>query len=300
MIIGQCGIGAREKTKSACKFDNPLFLFRHKKQMSSYYANHHKIGQILLLLVIGLIGVTLVQDFLRAVFHDSAFYLSESFLFSSFWWIFAPLCYAQYGFLQSGKTGKLVSVMLLIVVPCLLHLFLFPVLVWAISALFYDHTFAIRQTLQYTLAEHLYMLTALYSIPVLGYAVLGKRTTDKKEKEQKEAFVKKEFSATLLVSQGNVHTAVAVDEILYITATTPYVNIHLPHKKYLHNETLRSMLEKLDDQKFVRVHKSTIIHIRQVRSYTSRSNGDYDVTMSDGFVVRLSRNYAADFKSRLK
>lgn len=252
------------------------------------------------MLVVSLVIVTLLQDFLRAVFHDSAFYLSESFLFSSFWWVFVPLCYAQYSFLQSGKTGRPISVLLLIVVPCLLHLFLFPVLVWIISALFYDHTFAVRQTLRYTLAEHLYTLTALYSIPVLGYTVLGKKTADKEEKDRKETFTGKEFSTTLLVSQGNVHTAVAVDEILYITASTPYVNIHLHHKKYLHNGTLRSMLERLDNQKFIRVHKSTIIHIRQVKSYISRSNGDYDVTMSDGFVVRLSRNYAADFKDRLK
>ena len=267
--------------------------------MNVYHAAPHKMGQILLLLAASLVVVTLLQDFLRALFHDSAFYLSESFLFSSFWCVFVPLCYAQYSFLRSVKTGKLISVLLLIAAPCLLHLFLFPLLVWIISALFYDHTFAIRQTLQYTLAEHLYTLAALYSVPALGYTVLGKKTADKEEKDRTETFTEREFSTTLLVSQGNVHTAVAVDEILYITASTPYINIHLHHKKYLHNETLRSMLEKLDNQKFVRVHKSTIIHIRQVKSYISRSNGDYDVTMSDGFVVRLSRNYAANFKGRL-
>ncbi|MGH9949634.1 MAG: LytR/AlgR family response regulator transcription factor, partial [Pyrinomonadaceae bacterium] len=71
-------------------------------------------------------------------------------------------------------------------------------------------------------------------------------------------------------------------------------------KRYLHNETLKSILETLDNETFVRIHKSLIVNISNVRSYKSRLNGDYDLTVADGTSLRLSRTYAATFKEKFR
>ena len=63
--------------------------------------------------------------------------------------------------------------------------------------------------------------------------------------------------------------------------------------------TLKSLSEKLDNRLFVRIHKSEIVNLSKVQSYQSRQNGDYDVTISDSSVLRISRNFAKDFKTKL-
>ncbi|WP_162054582.1 LytTR family DNA-binding domain-containing protein [Pontibacter pamirensis] len=44
------------------------------------------------------------------------------------------------------------------------------------------------------------------------------------------------------------------------------------------------------------MHRSTIVNTAQVEHIRSRSNGDYDVTLKNGEVVRMSRNYYPAFK----
>jgi len=50
------------------------------------------------------------------------------------------------------------------------------------------------------------------------------------------------------------------------------------------------------DRRFVKIHRSCIVNMDKVISYKSRLNGDYDVSLSGDIQVRLSRNYAKEFK----
>lgn len=52
--------------------------------------------------------------------------------------------------------------------------------------------------------------------------------------------------------------------------------------------------------KFIRIHKSNLVNIDFVESFVSRFNGDYDLTLSNNVTLRISRNYAADFKKAFK
>ncbi len=101
----------------------------------------------------------------------------------------------------------------------------------------------------------------------------------------------------IIVSNGTNNIPVAVNDIMYITASTPYIVLHLESKQHLHSETLKSIQEQLDKSRFIRVHKSTIVNIDKVTSYKSRSNGDYDLTLQNGATTRLSRNFASGFKA---
>jgi len=89
------------------------------------------------------------------------------------------------------------------------------------------------------------------------------------------------------------------NEILYIKANTPYLEIHTSDKKYLEQNSLKDMIQKLDHNIFIRVHKSTILNINYVKNFRSRMNGDYDVGMNNGETLRVSRNYAGAFKAKV-
>ncbi len=227
--------------------------------------------------------LTILQDLLEANFQNSSFYLSESFLFSSFWWLFIPFLYAQF------KLNKLN--ILIIVLPLLLHLIAFPAVVWLFSKLFYEYTFRYQQTFQYTISAHLYQLVLFYTLPLFAYHLVKQRFQAKTIDSPGI-----NYESTLLVNEGSKHLSIAVADILYFTANSPYINIHFNNKQYLYNESLKSLATIIDPNEFVRIHKSTIVNIKHVQSYTSRLNGDYDLTVHDGTILRVSRNFAANFK----
>lgn len=252
----------------------------------------------LILLVLAFVALTLTQDFLRSGLNNSAFYFSESFMFSSFWWLFAPLLFIQYLAVTHVNNMPVKIKAAIIILPVIFHLFAFPLLVWLLSSLFYSHTFAFRQTFSYTLAEHFYLLILFYSIPVSVF-MFFKRPIKTAEAL---ATIKIEntsprYLVSLIVSDGNKKLPIAVNEVLFFSANPPYINIQLHNKKYLDNNTLKSMQLVLDPEKFVRVHKSTIVNIAMVVAYTSRLNGDYDLLMKNDIQLRLSRNYATAFKT---
>lgn len=86
--------------------------------------------------------------------------------------------------------------------------------------------------------------------------------------------------------------------VLAILASIIYARIHHLQQHYLHHQSLKAMASQLDPQQFVRIHKSCMVNVHKVVACRSRLNGDYDLTLTDGTSLRLSRNYAADFKAR--
>lgn len=251
----------------------------------------------LIMLVFAFVTLTLTQDYLRATLKNSAFYFSESFMFSSFWWLFAPLLYAQY-FVARYKNNKQLKFQLAIIgLPVLLHLFAFPFLLWMVSSAFYYHTYSIQQTLSYTLSEHAYLLVLFYSIPVLICQFFSEKIKLVAPVfEIRDDLIEQQFITTILISEGNKKHHVNVADILYCSANPPYIYLHLDCKKYLHSETLKSISGKLNPGQFVRVHKSTIVNIKMVASYTTRLNGDYDLILKNNVQLRVSRSFAIDFK----
>jgi LytTr DNA-binding domain len=241
--------------------------------------------------------LTLTQDFLRANLKNSAFYFSESFLFSSFWWIFIPLLLAQYSAIKNRIAPKLGFQFAVFVVPIVIHFFSFPFLVWILSKTFYYHTYAFPQVLRYTLSEHLYLLLLLYSLPILAFQFISSKVPKEEFLKIKQGDDKSKFVDTIVIAEGNKKRIIAVSEIYYFAANPPYITIHVNDEKHLHTETLKSISTKLNAQQFLRIHKSTIVNIKMVTAYTSRLNGDYDLTMENHTLLRVSRNFAADFKS---
>ena len=244
------------------------------------------------------IFLTILIDFLESRFQNYGFYISESLLFSSYWWIFLPLWYGQLSLLETQKTK--VRFALIVLIPIIIHLFAFPGLVWLISSVFYPHTFEFGQTFEFGITQHFFKIFLLYTIPIGLYAFFRDRIRDFQSQNNSISKEANDFLTSLKVREGNKQLQIPTKDVLYFSANPPYVNVHYKDKKHLCNITLKSLSEKLDRGFFVRIHKSEIVNLTHVQSYKSRQNGDYDVTMDDGKVLRLSRNFAKDFKSKLE
>lgn len=56
-------------------------------------------------------------------------------------------------------------------------------------------------------------------------------------------------------------------------------------------ETLSKLEAQLDASQFLRIHRSTIINLEQVKELQPISHGEYVVVLHNGTQLRLSRSY---------
>ena len=105
---------------------------------------------------------------------------------------------------------------------------------------------------------------------------------------------------TLSIKQGTTTQVITVDDIDWITAETPYIGIWIKDKKHLYPSTLSDILATLNNDSFIRIHRSTIVNISKILSIHSRSNGDYDIKLNNSTLLRLSRSYRENFLTRFK
>lgn len=241
-----------------------------------------------------LIFATLGMDFLFAKFQHGSFYISESLLFSSYWLLFLPLLNIQWKLArQTEKTSYRLSIVGLATTT---HLLCYPAMVWLLSNCFYYHTFSFWQTFDFGLTAYFIKTIIIYGLSLVIITIHKANLLNTPITDKKEIPVKRFLKSIIVSDSNNKKTAIAANDILYFSASSPYVNIHHQSKKYLHTETLKSLETKLDNHQFIRIHKSYIINICSVVTYQSRLNGDYDLTLTDDTILRVSRNYAAAFK----
>lgn len=249
---------------------------------------------ILLPIFISIIGLTIFQDFLESNRGGYSFYFSESILYKTIWLIFIPILTLLNLALKNQNLKSFGKTILFIVIPIIVHLVLLSLVFLFLSVLFYNGRYDLYEVLTYTLANDLYKLVIIYSVFVFGCKYLSFKSTDLPSLNKKSCISK------IIIGNGKNNTVVEVNDIYQITAETPYISIQLEEKKYLHTETLKSISAQLDNDRFVRVHKSTIVNLDKVISFKSRLNGDYEIFLNNNVTIRLSRTYVADFKSKFK
>jgi two-component system LytT family response regulator len=54
---------------------------------------------------------------------------------------------------------------------------------------------------------------------------------------------------------------------------------------------MSAMEKKLPPNRFMRIHRSTIVNLDRVKELKAGLSGDYSVTMQDGSTLTLSRGY---------
>lgn len=254
-----------------------------------------KLFLILSGIILFMVGITILQDFLESKRNGYGFYFGESLLFKTVWFLYMPFLAILYKRLKDETLDSLGKTAVFILIPITVHLFIQPFVAAFFAGFFFEGQYDLFKFFSYTLTHDLYTLILIYTGFVLGYKFLSMY------KKNSSFNIEREIrNNTIIINNGKHNIIVNVKDILQITSATPYISIHLENKKYLHSETLKSIHNQLDGNIFIRVHKSTLVNLSKVNSFKSRLNGDYDLEMTDGSVVRLSRTYAADFKNHFK
>jgi two-component system, LytTR family, response regulator len=81
------------------------------------------------------------------------------------------------------------------------------------------------------------------------------------------------------------------EEIDWISAEENYVRLHCGTATYLVREKIGNLEIQLDPSRFQRIHRSSIVNLDRVRQLHPVSHGDYQVVLTDGTELVLSRAY---------
>jgi two-component system, LytTR family, response regulator len=100
----------------------------------------------------------------------------------------------------------------------------------------------------------------------------------------------KRLTRLVVKSAGRI-VFLRVEEIDWVEAADNYVRIHAGRESHLIRETLQSLESRLNAEKFLRIHRSTLVNLDRIRELQPIFHGDYLVKLNDGTELTLSRSY---------
>lgn len=108
------------------------------------------------------------------------------------------------------------------------------------------------------------------------------------------------YLTRLMIKSASRIFFLKVEEIDWIGAEDYYVKLHVGRKSHLLRETMNDLESKLDPEKFLRIHRSSIVNLDRIKEMHAHFNGDYVVILNDGTELKLSRSRREQLQSLLK
>ena len=99
-------------------------------------------------------------------------------------------------------------------------------------------------------------------------------------------------------SHGQVRV-VPVERIDYVAASGPYAELHAGGETYLIRERMQSLEERLDPERFFRIHRSAIVQLDRIETLLRAAGGDYAVRLKGGTKLSVSRGRREELEQRL-
>jgi two-component system LytT family response regulator len=87
---------------------------------------------------------------------------------------------------------------------------------------------------------------------------------------------------------------------VYIEAEGNYLTLHTANSKNLYRDTITNISEKLNPELFVRIHRSYIVKIENIKEMQSHFNSEYIIILKDNTKLKSGRSYKAEVEKLLK
>jgi two-component system LytT family response regulator len=100
----------------------------------------------------------------------------------------------------------------------------------------------------------------------------------------------KEYPRRLLVHHGAKDSFVNVNDIEWIEAADYYSCLHVGARTFMLREPIKQLANTLDPAKFVRIHRSVIVNVDQVREIFREGQSEGSVVLINGQRLRMSKS----------
>lgn len=227
--------------------------------------------------------LAVLQDYIYSRIQRTGFYLSESFLYNTFWVFFIPFTIFINRLIKisnpNNKLSKLPFNLGIGITFSFLHILVFTSLFVLVSLIVFNPSHRFLNIFNAAFSNQFYITLFWYLIFPAIYV------------SKRKPHLSRNYSDKIKLKIGSKIITVPTSSIRFISTDKPYSIVYTNNQNFLDNKSLKEFETELDPTIFLRVHRSTIINSRYLKELKSRSNGDYDARLEDGQMVRLSRHY---------
>jgi two-component system, LytTR family, response regulator len=138
-----------------------------------------------------------------------------------------------------------------------------------------------------------------YLLKPFGDARFARALKRAKEKIAHHTWLKPKAAERLVVKSRGQVLFVNVAEIDWVEAAGYYACLHVGGDTHVIRRTLTDLERDLGDERFIRIHRSTIVKLDRVSSLELQKGGEYEVVLNSGVRLQLSRRFRKPLKQRM-
>jgi len=99
------------------------------------------------------------------------------------------------------------------------------------------------------------------------------------------------YAVRFTVRDGDRYVLVRAADVDWAEASANYVRLHVGPRTYQMRTTMSDLERQLDPVQFTRIHRSAIVNLDRIREIRPEWHGEYEVALTTGTTLRLSRGY---------
>ncbi len=130
-------------------------------------------------------------------------------------------------------------------------------------------------------------------------ALLEELTRERRSLEEKLTAGRPQHMEWVMVRARGKIEFLRTAEVDWIEAEGNYVRLHAAKRGFLIREKISTLEERLDPDRFIRVHRSTIVNLDRVVELRPLPSGDCIILLRDGVELKLSRGYRQKLAERV-
>jgi two-component system, LytTR family, response regulator len=109
-----------------------------------------------------------------------------------------------------------------------------------------------------------------------------------------------DYLERVVVKDGQNISIISLENIRWIEAQDDYVMIHTLQKKFLKQKTMRYFEEHLNPKDFIRIHRSFIVAVKEIKKIELVEKETYQAVLEDKKTIPMSRTGYNKLKDLLK
>jgi two-component system LytT family response regulator len=99
------------------------------------------------------------------------------------------------------------------------------------------------------------------------------------------------FLKRIMIKESGRLFFLRIADIDWVEASGNYVRLHVGAESHLLRETMNGLAARLDPERFLRIHRSTIVNIERIKELQPWFHGDYIVILRDDRQLTMSATY---------
>ena len=108
------------------------------------------------------------------------------------------------------------------------------------------------------------------------------------------------FLHRIPVKENGKIVLVDADDVMWIESCGNYLILHTADGKHLYRETMAAMEAKLDPSCFLRIRRSAMVRIDQIRELHPTDNSEFEIVLTNGTVLSSTRRFRKNLESVLQ